>query len=209
MRKSLLLILGSMLLAFPAWAEYKSGVHYKELAQPVRPFQKDKIEVVEVFWYGCIHCFRFEKPLKAWKAKLPQDVNFVPLPSTWRGMPSLHARAFFTLQALGQQKKVHDAFFQALNTERKVLNSKEALADFFAQHGVDKKAFLATFDSFGINSIMDQTMARLNGYQIQGTPEMVVAGKYRVSGSMAGSAENMLKVVDYLVEKERQKNAKK
>lgn len=210
MRKNLLLILGSMLLiAFPAWAEYKPGVHYKVLAQPVRQIQKDKIEVVEVFWYGCIHCFRFEKPLKAWKSKLAKDVNFVPLPSTWRGQPGLHARAFFTLQALGQLDKVHDAFFKALNTERKVLNTKEKLADFVAQHGVDKKAFLATFDSFGINSIMDQTMARLNGYQIEGTPEMVVAGKYRVSGSMVGSAENMLKVVDYLIEKERQEKAKK
>lgn len=195
-------------LPFSAWAEYKAGVHYKELAQPVRPAQTQKIEVTEVFWYGCIHCFRFEKPLKAWKANLAKDVEFVPLPATWRGKPSLHARAFFTLQALGELDKVHDAFFDALNVKRMPLNNKNQLADFVAQHGVDKKAFLATFDSFGINSTMDQAAARINGYKIEGTPEMIVAGKYRVSGSMAGSAANMLKVVDYLVEKERQAKAK-
>lgn len=185
--------------------EYKAGTHYEVLPAPVATRDKNKIEVVELFWYGCPHCFTFEPMLKNWASKLDDDVDFHQIPAVWNKTMDLHARAFFTANALKVLDKVHEPFFKALNVERKRLNNKESIANFFAQFGVEKAAFEKTFNSFGINSQVKLAESRASSYRMQGTPEMVVNGKYRIAGSLAGSHENMLKVANFLIEKERAK----
>jgi thiol:disulfide interchange protein DsbA len=98
---------------------------------------------------------------------------------------------------------VHDAFFEALAVERQQLNSGEALADFVEEYGVDGEEFLKNYNSFGVNARMQQAQSKIRGARVTGTPSVIVAGKYRVTASMAGSHEAVLDVVDYLVEQER------
>ncbi len=184
--------------------EYQEGKHYVKLETPVRTINPNKIEVAEVFWYGCYHCFHFEPMVHAWSKKQADDVAFVQSPAMWNRVMQTHARAFYTASALGVLEKVHQPIFDAINMERNMLASPDALAELFAQHGVDKEKFHKTFKSFSVNSQVQQADARARGYGIQGTPEMVVNGKYRVSTRTAGSQRGMLDVVDFLVEKERQ-----
>jgi len=200
----LLLSVPFALAAQEAAPKYVEGTHYVRLAQPVRTADPSRIEVTEVFWYGCIHCFHLEPLINDWKKALKPDVDFERSPAIWNQMMAVHAQAFYTAQALGVLEKMHAPLFNALNEEHKKLDNEDDLAAFFAEHaGVKDADFRKAFKSFGVESSVKQADARARSYGITGTPELVVNGKFRVSGRTAGTPADMLKVVDFLVEQER------
>lgn len=182
---------------------YKADVHYEVLEQPVQTIDPKKIEVTEVFWYGCGHCFRFEPMLHQWTGKLADDVVFRQSPAMWNEAMAVHARAFYVAQALKVLDKVHQPLFNALNIEGKRLTTEDQVAEFFAGHGVDRDTFMKAYKSFGVTGQVKQADARARAYNITGTPEIVVNGKYRVSARMAGGQAQMLKVADFLIQQER------
>jgi len=183
--------------------EYVAGKDYEVLPSAVATRNKAKVEVVEVFWYGCSHCFAFEPGLKAWQKTLPAYADFYQMPAMWSPVMKLHAQGFYVAKALGMLDKIHEPFFSALNVEKKKLADKDTMAAFFARFGVDKATFDKTISSFGVESQVSLAESRARSYRIQGTPELIVNGKYRVSTSMTGSQPNMLKVASYLIEKEK------
>jgi thiol:disulfide interchange protein DsbA len=216
MLRAIALTVATMLLMPMAHAQalvqtFKEGESYYRIDQPVRPRDPKKIEVVEVFWYGCPHCFRFDPMVKAWEKKLPADADFYRQPVIWNSTTELHARAFYTAQALGALNKLHDPLFSAMNEQGNSLNSEDSLAKLFANYGVTADQFAKAFNAFGVTSQVNQAKARTLSYRIEGTPELIVAGKYRVTGKAfggAGSTEQdmhakMLQVVDYLIAQER------
>ncbi|ABM20637.1 MULTISPECIES: thiol:disulfide interchange protein DsbA/DsbL [Marinobacter] len=180
-----------------------AGEHYRVLDNPVRTASDNGVEVAEVFWYGCPHCYNFKPLAEAWEAEAPDYINYVKLPAALGRSWEPHAYAFYALEAMGELDKVHDALFDALAGERRPLNTPEALADFVAGYGVNAEKFLENYNSFGVRARVQQAQAKIRGARITGTPTMLVDGKYVVSASMAGSHENTLKVVEYLAEKER------
>ncbi|MEC8823655.1 MAG: thiol:disulfide interchange protein DsbA/DsbL [Pseudomonadota bacterium] len=180
-----------------------AGEHYRVLDNPVRTASDNGVEVAEVFWYGCPHCYNFKPLAEAWEAEAPDYINYVKLPAALGRSWEPHAYAFYALEAMGELEKVHDALFDALAGERRPLNTPEALADFVAGYGVNAEKFLENYNSFGVRARVQQAQAKIRGARITGTPTMLVDGKYVVSASMAGSHENTLKVVEYLAEKER------
>ncbi|WP_372965196.1 thiol:disulfide interchange protein DsbA/DsbL [Marinobacter sp.] len=181
---------------------WEDGVHYRTLSSPVNTSSEEGVEVAEVFWYGCPHCYNFKPLSEAWEKNAPEFVNYVRLPAVLGESWAPHAVAFYALESMGELDKVHDALFKALAGERRPLNSAEALADFVADYGVDAEAFVQAYNSFSVRSRVRQAQAKIMGAQITGTPTMLVNGKYIVSASMAKSHENVLKVVDYLINKE-------
>jgi protein dithiol oxidoreductase (disulfide-forming) len=187
----------------PAESAYQAGKHYVVLDQPVRTADPSKIEVAEVFAYTCGHCFTFEPLLQAWKKQQRDDVVVVQVPAIWNPQMEVYARGFFTARALGILDEVHMPVFNYVHTERKRLASAPQWADFLSGYGVSREDVLKTFNSFGVTSQVRQADSRVRGYQITGTPEMVVDGRYRISSQFTGSHSEMLKVVDYLVAKTR------
>ncbi|EMP55133.1 DSBA oxidoreductase [Marinobacter santoriniensis NKSG1] len=185
-----------------AETQWQEGVHYKKLETPVPTESEKGIEVAEVFWYGCPHCYHFKPLAEAWEKNAPDYVNFVRIPAALGKSWEPHARAFYALEAMGQRKKVHDALFEALAGEHKRLNDGKSLAAFLATKGIDPDEFLKNYNSFGVNAKLQQAQAKVRGARVTGTPTMLVNGKYTVTATMAGSFENMLKVVDFLVAKE-------
>ena len=183
-------------------ADWKEGTHYKKLDTPVRTDSGSRVEVVEVFWYGCPHCYNFKPLAESWEAKAPDYVDYVRLPAALGRSWEPHARAFYALEAINALDKLHDALFDALAGERRPLNDGESLAEFVAGYGVDREEFLDSYNSFGVNARMQQAQAKIRGARVTGTPTMLVNGKYTVSASMAGSLERVLEVVDYLVARE-------
>lgn len=184
-------------------SEYVEGQHYVVLEQAVRTADPSKIEVAEVFAYSCPHCFHFEPLLQAWEKKIPEDVYLVQTHAMWNPQMEPLIRGYYTSVALNIKDKTHMAVFNALHMEQKNLNSAEQWGDFFSTYGVDKAKAISTYNSFGVTSQIKQAEARTRGYKVTGTPEMVVNGKYRISSRLSGGHEEMLKVVDFLVEKER------
>ena len=212
-RVLVLMLLGLPLLAcaddaVPAAPEYKEGVNYAVLEEPVRTRDASKIEVVEVFWYGCIHCSHFDPLVTNWKKTLSNDVDFWLSPAMWNQAMETHARIFYTADRLGIEPKVHTALFTALLEERKPMVEPQQIEDFFADFGVDRDKFRKIFNSFGVSSLVKQANARARGYRITGTPELVINGKYRIDAKMAGGQPEMLKVADFLIAKERAARAR-
>ncbi len=183
-------------------ADWKEGTHYKKLDTAVHTATDSGVEVAEVFWYGCPHCYNFKPLAESWEAKAPDYVNYVRIPAALGRSWEPHARAFYALEAINALDKLHDALFEALAGQHRPLNDGESLADFVADHDVDRDEFLDSYNSFGVNARMQQAQSKIRGARVTGTPTMLVNGKYTVSASMAGSLEAMLEVVDYLVEKE-------
>lgn len=183
---------------------FQAGIHYTVLDQPVRTRDNKKIEVVELFWYGCPHCYHFEPLINNWKKKQSDDVDFWRSPAMWNARMKVHAQAFYTAKALGVFDQLHSPLFTALVVERKRLDSPAELADLFAAYGVDREKFKDTFNSFGVTSQVKQADARARSYHIEGTPELIVNGKYRISAGKAGGQQEMLDVADFLIDKERQ-----
>lgn len=194
-------------LAFAATAQperYVAGTHYFELPAAVRTADPAKIEVVEVFWYGCSHCFRFEPLIENWEASIPADVNFVRFPGMWNDLMKIHAQAFFTAEALGKVKELHSPMFEAINVQGNRLQNEQQLSALFTQHGVTAEEFSAAFNSFAVRTKVNQAEAKMREYQVRSTPNIIVNGKYLVTtGESVPTQQEMLEVVNFLVNKER------
>jgi len=181
----------------------EAGKTYVELATPVPVSEPGKIEVVELFWYGCPHCYAFEPTINPWVEKLPKDVNFKRIPAMFGGPWDAHGQLFLTLEAMGVEHKVHNAVFDAIQKQGKRLTKPDEMADFVATQGVDKDKFLATFNSFAIQGQIKQAKELAQKYGVQGVPTMIVNGKYRFDLGTSGGPEQTLNVADQLIAKER------
>ncbi|KAA1190594.1 thiol:disulfide interchange protein DsbA/DsbL [Pseudohalioglobus sediminis] len=205
MFKRVLLTLTVLLLPLAAQAEetYVAGKHYDVINPAIRTAESGKIEAAEFFWYGCGHCYTFEPVLAKWKTTLADDVVFRGIPAMWGGAMELHAKAYYAARALGVEEKMDQAIFQALNVDRKPLRSEDEIAELFAEHGVSKDDFFKAYNSFGVSSQVRQADATARAAKITGTPAMMVNGKYLIGPRKAGSTANMLKIAEFLIEKER------
>lgn len=203
---SLSLVLFSNVSMAEEVVEYDEGIDY-QLIKPALPTDDvDRIEVVEIFWYGCPHCYHFEPAIGPWIKSTPADVNFYRLPAVFSPVWEVHARAYFAADILDVLEKSHSALFYAMHAEHKTFSTAEKLATFYAQYGIDEALFIKTFNSFVVNTKVARTKEIVQRYGVTGVPAMVVEGKYLITGSMAKSYENMLKITDHLVALER--NAK-
>ncbi len=176
---------------------------YADVKPPLGTQARDKIEIVEMFWYGCRHCYNFEPHVEKMVRGLPEDVIFRKVPAIFRKGWEPHARAYYVALALGVEQRITPALFRALHRERRKINSEEALADFFAEQGVAKEDFLKTYRSFAISNKVRQAKIVTAQSGIDGVPAVIVNGKYRTSGGLSGGLTDMLKVIDVLVDSER------
>lgn len=197
-------LLAALVVATAAGAEeFKEGKHYQLITPAVPTANAEKIEVVEMFWFGCGHCFHFEPMIDAWLKKKPDDVEFRRIPAVFAQNWVPHARAFYAATALGQEEKLHRPLFDAIHVDERKLFTEDALLKFATEVGLPEQDFRAAYDSFAIDGKVKQAMLATRDYGIDGVPSVIVNGKYRVTASLAGGQDRMLKVVDFLVDKER------
>jgi thiol:disulfide interchange protein DsbA len=195
------------LLGLGAQAEsIEAGRQYVELKQQVPVSQPGKIEVVELFWYGCGHCYKFEPTLNPWVEQLPEDVNFVRVPAMFGDLWDVHGQLFLTMESMGVEKQVHDAVFKAIHQEKRKLDDPEEMAEFLAGQGVDQAKFLSTFNSFAVKGQMAKAKQLAMAYQVTSVPTLVVNGKYRFDVVSSGGPTQALEVADFLIQKERPAN---
>jgi thiol:disulfide interchange protein DsbA len=197
-----------MPLAFSSFAQierFVAGTHYTELAAPANTNDSSKIEVLEVFWYGCSHCFRFEPLIANWEATMPADVDFGRFPAMWNGLMEVHAQVYYTAEAMDALDIVHEHVFNAINIEGNRLQNEGQIGALFAKYGINEDEFAKSFNSFSVRTKVNQAKQRMQAYEIRSTPNMIVNGKYLVAtGQSVLTQADMLEVVDFLVEKERQ-----
>lgn len=178
---------------------------YQEITPPQPTQNPDKVEVIEFFWYGCPHCYSFEPTLAKWLKNKPENVEFVRQPAAFSDLWGDHAKAYFTAEALGVLDKVHDDFFDAIQNKKQALRTEDQLAKFFVEHGVDENQFRNTYTSFLVDAKLRQAKAMAPRYGVTGVPAIIVNGKYKITGRLAGSKENMINVMNQLIAQEAQK----
>jgi len=185
--------------------ELRPGRDYRPI-DPPQPTSTEagRVEVTEIFQYSCPHCFSLEPMLEQWKARKADYVNFVRLPAAWNPLSRLHARAFYTAEALGKLEEMHQAFFTEIHVNGNLLETEDALATFFARFGVDDETFRKTFNAFSIHAKVQRADDLVRRYRVGATPNIVVNGKYLTDGSMAGSYERWFAIIDALAEREHQ-----
>lgn len=187
-------------------AEEQSSTGYEAVSPPQPTPNPAKIEVIEFFWYGCPHCYSFEPSLSKWFKTKPANVEFIRIPAVFSEEWGKHAKAYFTAEALGVIDAVHGDLFdgiqQAKLAGKHELETEDQLAKFFAAHGVKEADFREAYNSFMVDSKMRQAPALAAKYGITGVPAIIVNGKYRTNGTLAGSQEKMIDVINTLIKKE-------
>ena len=177
---------------------------YEVLQPPQLTETGDRIEVVEMFAYPCPACYSFLPMMEVLEQIKPEYVEIRRLPVIFRESWVAPARAFHTAALLGVVDRTHRPLFEEIHEHRNPSDHKEALAAFFERQGVDRTTFEQTYDSFAVESMVRKSILMQQRYGVTGTPSVVVNGKYRVDGRLAGGLEDMITVVMALVEKERE-----
>jgi len=188
-----------------ALERYQEGRHYTTLpvAQPTSA-APGEVEVAEVFWYGCPHCFTLEPFIQEWRLNgIPDDTVFVQIPASLNPSWQIHARLFYTAEALGKLEEVHPAIFREINVNRNPLNTRERMVEFFARFGVSEQQFTEAWDSFAVQTNLRRSDALVKRYRLTGVPAVVVNGKYVTGADLAGGNKQLLDVINFLVEKEK------
>jgi len=186
-------------------AAYTSQYDILEKALP--PISvSDQVEVVEFFWYGCPHCYDIEGPLKQWLANRPKGVELVRVPAVpyethpWADL----AKVYYVAEQKQILDKIHTPIFEALHGPHKSSTPLgKVLVQLFAKHGVNQRQFVSAFGSFDILDKVNEAEKLAKAYGVKSVPVVFVNGKYRLTAANAGSAQNFVKVLDYLVNKER------
>lgn len=187
-----------------AW-KYKEGEHYRKLtASQGTSSSPDKIEVAEVFWYGCPHCFNFDPLLETWKTQQPADVAFVRIPVIWNPTNQIHARIMYTAEALDKLDEIHMAVFEGIHQGNASYTTEDSIIELFEEYGVEEAEFREVYNSFGVTSAVKRAENLTRRYGIRSVPVLVINGKYVTDTPGIKSFGDMLDVANELVERERQ-----
>ncbi len=178
-------------------AEYKLGVDYRIVENPL-PVKKDGVvEVSETFWYGCNACYQFNPAVDSWSERQGSDVVFTKIPVTWGQIHQLHASLYYTIEALNLDPSTHSAVFVTIHKEGNFLQSQKAIQSFLSKFGVAPEVSAQYLNSFTVKQRVNRSIKHSRQLKVSSVPMMIVDGKYIIESK--GSYENILKVVDYVV----------
>lgn len=202
MKKILLTLLITLSACSQATDDYVAGIDYVILEKPVKTATGTQVEVRELFWYYCPHCYNLEPILNAWIKKLPHNAQFIRQPAVFSERWAKGAVFYFVLEELKLLDKLHAPLFDAIHAQDKQFLSKSSFIDWVAGFGIEAKKVEKAFDSFSVKIKVNKAKLNTLKYKTTGVPVLVVNGKYWTDATHAGSHEEMLKVAAYLIQKE-------
>ena len=187
----------------PEGPEPRIGVDYVVIDSPLTMTNvPGKVEIAEVFSYTCIHCARLDPLIPGWRATLPDTVNFIQVPMAHGAFEPI-ARGFYAAQAMGVLEQTHRAVFKAVAEDHKLGSGKiDDVARIYADLGIDAQTLKATASSFAVNTQISRNQRTVARWGIEGTPTLVVAGKYRVSATADRGHNGMLESARWLALRE-------
>lgn len=195
----------------PSSTRWKAGINY-DVISPAQPdtAKPGKVEVMEVFWLGCPHCYALEPYLRAWLKKKPSYVEFVRVPVMWGEVHRLHAQLFYTLEALGRDGLVEKAFDTIHNDDNPLIgttiaNTFQKQLDWAKSEGVSAAAFTSAYHSFGVRTSLEHAQEVTDRYHITGVPTIVIDGKYETDVGKAGGHPQLIQLIDYLAKAEHER----
>jgi len=191
--------------------KWVAGVNYRPLV-PAQPTDAPpgKVEVVEVFWYGCPHCYALDPYIESWRKTKPAYIEFRRVPVTWQPVHQSHAKLFYTFEALGKEEALHNAVFAEMHDKKNFMymqgDDKETLSAqlaFAKAHGISEADFTGARNSFTVQTSMQKADELVHRYHVDGVPLLVINGKYVTDVNMAGSQANVMSIVSDLAASEK------
>jgi thiol:disulfide interchange protein DsbA len=158
-------------------------------------------EVVELFWYGCSHCYDFEPYVRKWTQEKAEDVNFVRVPAIFNARWEQHARAYYALELMGKLEQGHELLFSGIHEQGRGLHDLDSMARFLAANDIDESKFRESFASFAVETKISRAKQLVRQYQITGVPAVIVDGKFKTSASEAGGYQQLIDVINELTAK--------
>lgn len=196
-----LVVAALLLISGAAFSAVELGKDYK-LLNPPQPTSGKNIEVLEFFFYECSHCFDLHPQLAAWEKNMPKDVELGFVPTMFRDSTEPLARTYYALESMGQIKQLDDAIYKAIHVDKVKLYDLNTIADFVAKNNVDRAKFSAAYNSFSVGSKISRAKQMIRSYAIEGTPTLVVNGKYVITGLHPADAIRVLNEVIAMARKE-------
>lgn len=179
------------------------GQNFRTLPVQSPPETSGKIEVLEAFSYGCVHCFHFEPALRAWKARLPADVQLSYFPATFNPVFELYARGYYAAKALGIADAMHEKVFDTIWGSAMAVQNAEQLTDLYVRLGADRAKFTEALGSSGVQAAISAAEAKSERLKLEGTPTLYVDGKYQVLTNGATSYDDIMQRLDAVIARAR------
>ncbi len=187
-----------------AFANFTAGEDYVVLDKPVKTVTGDKVEVRELFWYYCPHCFNVEPLVENWLKKLPDSAKFIRQPAVFSDRWEKGAIFYYVLEQLNEVDRLHGKLFDAVHLHKIPFVDNEDFINWLVDNGVDKDKASNAFKSFSVRIKLNKSKINTVKYKTSGVPTFVVNGKYWVDSKHAGGEKRLFEVVDYLIQKESQ-----
>ena len=198
MNKKLNIFFIIFIFAISVNAEYRLGVDYKLVDNPLIIKKDGIVEVTESFWYGCNACYSFESSINAWASRQDENIKFSKMPITWGGIHQLHASLYYTIEALNLDPNTHSAVFVTIHKEGNFLQNPKQIKKFLEKFGIAPEITEQYLNSFSIKQKVNRGIKNARQLKISSVPMMIVDGKYVIEPKR--SFDEMLKVVDHVIE---------
>lgn len=207
-----ILSLSALMMSCNATAEPatpRMGNEFDAVTQAIPTDNAKKIEVMEIFWYGCIHCYQMDPLLNAWVKKQAADVYFKRVPGLPNASWAPMAKAYYAMQTLGVGEKLHTPLFDAVHKTRELNPTDEAatIAWVAEKSGLDKLKVDQAFKSFATNTSLNRAAQIFRASGATGVPSLIIDGKYITSSTMAGGNPQALSTADYIIANARKDKA--
>jgi thiol:disulfide interchange protein DsbA len=184
--------------ALGAHAEYKLGRDYGSISRPLPVKRDGVVEVLEVFWYGCGHCYNLEPVIKNWSSQQDSTVKLTKMPVTWGPAHQLHAKLFYTVEAFGLGQEGHTAVFTSIHKESNYLSSDEAIITFLETFNLERDQIKKQMNSFSVKQKVKRAIELSRQLKVTAVPMLFIDGQYKIEGKR--SHLEMLQVADHVIE---------
>ena len=184
-------------------AEFVAGKNYTVIDKPVETSTGTKVEVRELFWYFCPHCFSVHPLLDNWLQTMDPSAQLVLQPAVFPGW-EYGASFYYVLEELGEVNRLHGPLFDAIHVQKLNFKTQQDFVTWLTLNGIDEVRANKVYESFAVKVAVNKAKANTYKYRITGVPAFIVNGKYIVNATSAGSEEKIFEVLDYLIQKESQ-----
>lgn len=185
----------------------RQNIEYRLIpAQPVET--GERIEVIDFFWYGCPYCNELQPSLDDWNRRKSEDVALRRIPAVLRDSWAPHARIYYALELLGEVERLHLKVYEGYHVEKLHMSKSEVMEQWAAKNGIERRRWLDAYFSPEADARVARASQATKRYDVQGTPSLVVDGRYLTSSSMTPSVRGVIPVVDDLVRLARQNRGK-
>lgn len=185
----------------------RQNIDYRLIAaQPVET--GEKIEVIDFFWYGCPYCNELQPALEDWIKRKPEDVALRRIPVILRDSWAPHARIYYTLELLGEVGRLHQKVYDGYHIEELHMSKPDVMEQWAVKNGIDRRRWLDAYHSPEVDGRITRAFQLTKRYDVQGTPTLVVDGRYLTSSSMTPAVRGVIPVLEDLIRLARQNRSK-